>query len=149
MWKSKGQTSIATAVGISETIAASEASKLIAHVRNLLADMRFPQTQPTNLYVDSKSTVDAADALAASPRLKHVAISDLYVREMQSRNVLTVNSIAGTDNPSDFFTKPLVGDAFKIHRRTILNLGDGNFDIAKLERRTRVKGALLTLNLLI
>lgn len=120
-WRSKGQTSVATAVGISETIAASECGKSIVHLRRLLSELGFPQRPATLLYVDNKSTVLAADHLDASPRLKHVAISDLYIRELTATDVAKVVHIAGTDNPADAFTKSLTGPTFKTHKSTILN----------------------------
>ena len=62
----------------------------------------------------------AADSLQSSSRLKHVHISDLYVRQGQARHELIVTKIDTRLNPSDIFTKPLLGETFTSHRDTVL-----------------------------
>lgn len=123
LWKTKTQTVVATSSTDSETIAASLTAKSIAHAREVLTEMGIPHLAPTTLYVDNMAVQLASDQMQASPRLKHIEISNFYVADLQDRRVLHVLKINGTDNPADAFTKPLDGLLYRKHRRVLLGQG--------------------------
>eukprot|EP00038_Savillea_parva_P011415 m.197335 g.197335 ORF g.197335 m.197335 type:complete len:435 (+) comp20114_c0_seq1:521-1825(+) len=123
LWKTKTQTVVATSSTDSETIAATLAAKSVTHARNILADMLYPQQGPTTLFVDNQAVQLASDRTQASPKLKHIEISDRYVNDLQDRNIVSVNKTDTRYNPADAFTKPLSGATFKRHLRMLQNGG--------------------------
>eukprot|EP00041_Stephanoeca_diplocostata_P026365 m.709787 g.709787 ORF g.709787 m.709787 type:complete len:1460 (-) comp22946_c0_seq1:513-4892(-) len=120
VWKSRQQASIALSSSQAETIAASFACREIVYLRRLLHELGFPQLGPTDLMVDSQSTIDSANHPMTSSRMKHVAVSDLWCRDLKEKGEIFMQKISGSQNPADIFTKPLGSLLFDRHKSTIL-----------------------------
>eukprot|EP00041_Stephanoeca_diplocostata_P032891 m.1068730 g.1068730 ORF g.1068730 m.1068730 type:complete len:1436 (+) comp24226_c0_seq4:346-4653(+) len=119
-WKSRQQTSIALSSSQAETIAASFACREIVYLRRLLTELGYPQQPPTALMVDSQATIDSATHPMTSSRMKHVAVADLWCRDLKERGEITMKKIAGTQNPADIFTKSLGSLLFDRHKASIM-----------------------------
>ena len=86
-----------------ETYAAVEATKDIVYFRGLLAELGFPQTAPTPLYVDNKSLITMAQQFSGNhKRCKHFLARINY---MIDRHVVYLEHLKGTELRVDTLTK--------------------------------------------
>ena len=77
-------------------------------LRRVLADIGFPQQQPTTIYCDNSAAITlASNNIATRPKTKHILRRFNYVREQQHAGEIKVVKIAGREKPADFFTKVL------------------------------------------
>jgi hypothetical protein len=128
---SKLQATVARSTCQAELIAASAGAAITVHLRNLLAELGFKLGGPTTLLIerpdedegfseqeerrlypsimlcDNQGSIAAANNSVTSTRLKHCAISDLWVREQISRGKIWMHYIPTNDNPADCCTKAL------------------------------------------
>jgi hypothetical protein len=113
---SKTQAGIVHSTGEAELVAATTTCKDIVHQRRILAELGFPQTSPTILYCDSTSAINISNNPMIGSRLRHVQISDFWVRELVDRQIVKLSKISGEHNVADVFTKPLTGTPFYEYR---------------------------------
>ena len=119
---SKKQSSIATSSCHAEIIAASETAKEAKFYREFIAEMGFPQDEPTTMYVDNTATVNLAYNPEYHNRTKHIDRRHFYVREQVEDHTLCVRYVQSADNLADFFTKPLPPKTFFKLRDKIMNI---------------------------
>ena len=89
-----------------ETYAAVEATKDIVYFRGLLAELGFPQTEPTPLYLDNKSLITLAQQFSGNhKRCKHFLARINYMIEQVDRHVVYLKHLKGTELRADTLTK--------------------------------------------
>jgi transposase InsO family protein len=120
-WRSKLHSSIALSTAEAEYIGASQAAKEILWLRQLLADIGFPQSEPTVVFEDNAACIKMATNHGVSARNKHLEVKMHFVRELVSDGVIKLVKIGTNSQRVDLFTKNLARPAFEQHRATLLN----------------------------
>jgi hypothetical protein len=135
-WGSKKQKSVALSSCEAEIMAASEAGKEAAYLRNLCADLGMGDAEPTELSMDNRSAIDVAYNPEHHGRMKHVARRHFYVRELVEDHIIRCPFVSTVDNTADFFTKCLPPRTFRAMRDEIMNVPAADRDQATGGRRT-------------
>ena len=123
--RSKKQTVTADSSTIAELIAAFTVTKEIMWARSLLAEIGYPQLEPTIIYEDNMSTIAMVNNDGNSQKTKHIDIRYNLTREQVKNKVITMEHLKTIDMTSDILTKPLAGTPF-LHLRPLL-LGIANY----------------------
>jgi hypothetical protein len=85
-------------------------------IRRLVKELGHPQRGPTVIYEDNKGCIEISKNDVHSSRMKHVDIKYFFIREKVASKEVKLESIPGTDNPSDIMTKPLPQASFEKYR---------------------------------
>jgi hypothetical protein len=80
-WASRTQKSVALSTCEAEYVAASEASKEVMWLRQLLEAIGFPQEEPTTLFADNNGAICVSEDPYFHARVKHIHVRHHYVRE--------------------------------------------------------------------
>ena len=89
-------------------------------MRELLAEMGLPQTDPTTLQVDNTGAVMLSRDRRSCHRSRHVDRRYFKVRELAAQGEIAVEHVNTALNTADVLTKSLPADAFVRHRATAL-----------------------------
>uniref|UniRef100_A0A8R1IP03 Reverse transcriptase Ty1/copia-type domain-containing protein n=1 Tax=Caenorhabditis japonica TaxID=281687 RepID=A0A8R1IP03_CAEJA len=73
-WCSKRQQTVATSTTVAEYFALYEATTECVCLRNLLADIGFPQPGPTTIREDNQTAIKLAEDETSHKRTKHIAV---------------------------------------------------------------------------
>ena len=104
--RSNKQTMVTLSSTEAETYAAVEATKDIVYFRGLLAELGFPQMEPTPLYVDNKSLITLAQQFSGNhKRCKHFLVRINHMIEQVDRHVVYLEHLKGTELRADTLTK--------------------------------------------
>ena len=114
--RSKKQTITADSSTVAELIAAHLATKEIMWARSMLAEMGYPQINPTILFEDNMSTIHIINNDCNSQKTKHIDIRYNVVREQVQNNQIGMVHLGTKDMTSDILTKA-VGPTTFIHLR--------------------------------
>lgn len=120
-WKSSKQDTVADSTCESEYIAASEASKEAAWLRNFIGDLGVVPTiqEPMELFCDNEGAV----ALTKEPRdhgkTRHIDRKYHFIRHRVEEGHLVVKRVSSEDNPADPLTKGLSRAKHIQHARSI------------------------------
>ena len=87
-WGVKKQDSIALSPAESEINAGSLAACESVGLNGVMADIGFPITEPTPLFMDSSTAIDLAHDPVLHAKSKHIARRDLFIRELVDRKVI-------------------------------------------------------------
>ena len=120
--RSKKQTITADSSTVAEFIAAHLATKEVMWARAMLAELGYPQVNPTILYEDNKSTIAMINNDCNSQKTKHVDIKYNLVREQVNMNNIEMVHLATKDMTSDMLTKALSPTPFIHLRRKLLGM---------------------------
>ena len=114
-YKSKLQSTIARSTAQAELAAASMVAAEVVHLRNLLAELHHAQETPTMIQCDNQGAIKVSANPTIGPRLKHVDMMDLWVRELCEQGKVYMTYIETTENPADVLTKALGKELFRKH----------------------------------
>ena len=114
-YKSKLQTTIARSTAQAELAAASMVAAEVVHLRNLLSELHHGQSGPTMIACDNQGSIKVSHNPTIGPRLKHVDMMDLWVRELCEQQKVYMTYIETTENPADVLTKALGKILFRKH----------------------------------
>ena len=107
-WSSKLQSLVTLSSTEAEFIAAVEAGKEIARMRNLLTEMEYCVTnQPTTLHIDNCSAIAVAKNREHIGRLKHLDLRFHWLCDASQSGMSAPNFCPTADMPADLLTKPL------------------------------------------
>ena len=112
-WQSKRQKSIATSTWAAEYIAAYHTGQHILCLRNLLQDLKHPETTPTVLRMDNAGAITTAQTEHPTPKSKHIDVKYHYLKELIAREHVTLQYISTELNAADILTKTLKPAQFK------------------------------------
>jgi hypothetical protein len=104
------QDCVTTSTCHSEMIALSTTSKYVVHLRQLLGELGFPQSEATIIYTDNSAAIGVASTFGTTKRTRHVDISHFLFQEYQSKNLIRTIHVPGTDQWADALTKLLHKD---------------------------------------
>ena len=105
-----------------EFVATTEAAKEITWARLLLAELGFPQLQPTVLYEDNQSTIKLITSDSYRSKTKHIDVRYHYVREQFTGGTVTIEYLPTDEMTSDILTKSLGTGSFTYLRSKLLGI---------------------------
>ena len=114
---SRKQKCVALSSTEAEYIAASEACKVVAWVRNFLHE--FPGeliSGPVIVYEDNQGCIAMTDASVSSKRTKHIDIRYHFVRDMVRAGLVKFEYLGTKQMLADMFTKPVPREQHEFHR---------------------------------
>lgn len=120
MYNSMRQQAVALSTCEAEFVAASEASRSLAWLINMLDELGIEYRQP-KLYIDCKPALGAIKTQKYSPGLKHIDLRYKYICQQVSENRVSLEYIETTDQPADLLTKG-VSAAQTTHLLKIINI---------------------------
>ena len=105
-WCSKRNSCMVTSSTEAEIVAASEATKEIKWLDQVLSLMGL-RTKPHLLHIDNTSTLKLADHPVHHSDTKHIDVRNLFVREAAEEGLVELAHINTADQLADIFTKIL------------------------------------------
>ena len=98
-----------------------EATKNIIYFRNVLAELGFPLTSPSPLWVDNKSLIELATRFSGNhKRVRHFLVRIHFLMEQVKEQTITMEYVDTTANTADQLTKPLTGTPFLLARQSLM-----------------------------
>lgn len=110
-WFSKQQRVIALSTAEAEYIAAAEATKEAAWLRQLLTELGGLCDEPLTLHIDNQSAISIANK-ATSKRSKHIDIRYHYIQDEIVNKHISTSYCPSTSMKADILTKALPRDRF-------------------------------------
>ena len=111
-WLSKQQSVVALSTAEAEYIAAYEATKEAAWLRQLYQGIENAPTSPIVLHIDNQSAINIANKSETSKRCKHMDIKFHYVRQEIANNHIITKHCYTESMVADILTKSLSRDRF-------------------------------------
>ena len=106
-WASQRQKTVALSVGDSEYMELAATGRQCTWLRNFSVEIGFPFTQAMMICADNQAAIFLAINPAVERRTKHIDICHHYICKQVETKVIDLYHIAGEENPTDLFTKPL------------------------------------------
>ena len=89
---------------------------LLIYLRNLLRDLGFAQTAPTQIFEDNASCILMSENPANAERSRHIDTRQWFLRDMVRDGVLKLAKCSGLQNVADALTKSLPSPSFYKHQ---------------------------------
>jgi hypothetical protein len=106
-WSSKQQLTVATSSCEAEYVACAHCARQTIWLRALFAELGFPQNDASPLLCDNRGAVACSHDPHSHSRMKHIDITEHFIRDCVNRGVIDVQHIPGVENPADLLTKSL------------------------------------------
>lgn len=119
-WVSKRQSTIALSSTEAEYIAAYDAAREAAWLRQLLTNITNERPKPLMLYMDNQSAMSIANNTNVNKRSKHMDIKYHYLRQEVRNHKIYTQYCCSEDNIADIFTKPLSRQRYETLRSVLL-----------------------------
>lgn len=103
-WASKKQTAPTLSSCEAEAVAACSATAEIIYLRRLLAEIGFPQLQPTPLLCDNRAVLDLMETDRHKTGSKHINRLN-WLRHQYNEGVIMTTFVEGKLNAADMMTK--------------------------------------------
>jgi hypothetical protein len=104
-WKSKKQARVSKSSTESEYRAMSAACSEIIWLRGLLAELGFPQTEPTSLYADNTSAIQIVANPVFHERTKHIEVDCHSIRDAYDDRLIALPHVSTQFQVADILTK--------------------------------------------
>jgi hypothetical protein len=111
-WASRKQQTVAQSSCEAEYVAAGEAAKEVAWLRQLLEAIGFPQDGPTVVRADNNGAISLSEDPSFHARVKHIHVRHHYLRQQVAEKELKLKYVPSNDNVADTLTKPLAKQSF-------------------------------------
>ena len=119
-WSSKKQTTVADSSCYAEYIALHDAGHEVSFLRQLLTNLQFLPSSPTQLFCDNDAATQLSEDHVWHSHTKHIRVKYHYIRELVLNGEAKVTRVGSKDNVADILTKPLARLDFQ---RLRLSLG--------------------------
>jgi hypothetical protein len=106
-WSSKQQLTVAASSCEAEYVACAHCAREVIWLRALFGELGFTQTDASSLLCDNKGAVACTHDPHSHSRMKHIDITEHFIRDCVNRGVIDVQHVPGIQNPADLLTKPL------------------------------------------
>ncbi|KAM3320566.1 putative mitochondrial protein like [Capsicum chacoense] len=122
--KSKKQDRVSKSSTEAEYRAMSTACSEIVRLRELLAEIGSPQSNPTPFHPDNTSAIQIATNPVYHERTKHIKVDYHYIREVVDKGVITLTHVSSDLQIADAFTKSMARQRhqFLVGKLVFLNL---------------------------
>jgi hypothetical protein len=114
-WGSKKQNVVSLSSTEAEYICLSDAAREAIWLRNLYAEIGFPQEEPTLIYGDNQSALAIADNPRYHKRTKHFDIKHHFIRDQVQNGTINIEYLSTKQMTADIFTKALSQQVHKLH----------------------------------
>jgi len=121
-WRSKRQTTVALSSAEAEFISASAMVQEVIYLRKFLANLGYPQTEPTPVFADNETCIAWSEgSVGGSERAKHIDLRVHFVHEARTAGHLELRKLDSKVNAADILTKASTPtDIFSDLRRRIM-----------------------------
>ena len=119
-YRCKTQSITATSSTEAEFVAAVLAAKQAKYLRAILAELGFPQSEPTPLHEDNQSAINMINARVPTERSRHIDIQHFAIQGWKDAGDIIMAFLPGVINPADDLTKPLGWILHERHSRRIM-----------------------------
>jgi hypothetical protein len=106
----------------SELIAVVETMKVIKWSKNVLCELGFIQSIPTQVYCDNESTIRTTMNKGLITKLKHMNIRYQWIKDEVKHHTITLHYVSSQQNLADILTKSLTPKPFKHLRDQLLSV---------------------------
>ena len=116
------QKTVSLSTAEAEYYSASEMAVEVLYLRNLLANMGFPEDIPTPVYEDNTACIEWGNhVIGGRERAKHIDIRKHFAHEVIQNGAMRLIKVDTTDQLADIFTKALPFPQFKANIDGILH----------------------------
>ena len=122
--KSKMQECVTLSSAEAELVSATQCVQDMLYVKKVLESMELQVDLPMILYLDNKGAKELMENWSVGGRTRHVDVRYFFLRELKEQNVLRLQWISTTENPSDIFTKNLGNPLFSKHVAVFCGRGE-------------------------
>ena len=119
-YKAKIQPTVSTSSTEAEFLAAVHAAKIAKYLRSILAELGYPQREPTTLYEDNAAAILMINASRPTSRSRHIDIQHFAIQEWKANNEIILAHIPGIINSADSLTKSLGSTLHHRHARRLM-----------------------------
>ena len=121
-WRSNKQNCIALSTAEAEYVALSSAAQEAVWLSRLLQDINFNNLGlPVTLFEDNQAAISIAENPQNHPKTKHIGIKYHYIRDLVSKNVISLEYCPTDMMLADIFTKSLSPEKF-VKLRSMLGM---------------------------
>ncbi|KAJ9551584.1 hypothetical protein OSB04_015629 [Centaurea solstitialis] len=123
-WKSSKQDTVADSTCESEYIAASEAAKEAAWLKNFIGDLGVVPSisEPIEIFCDNEGAVALTKEPKDHGKSKHIERKYHFVRHKVEEKQIVVSRVPSEENPADPFTKALTRPKHEYHTEAIAEI---------------------------
>ena len=82
-------------------------------IHTFLSEIGHPLKEPIKFYVDNQSAIKLVENPVAHDRTKHIDIKYHFIRDIESRKIISVKYCPTNDQVADVLTKPLSREKHK------------------------------------
>ena len=118
-WSSKLQGIVALSTTEAEFIAAVDAGKEIAWMRNILREFGYGLDQPSTLHIDNQSAISVSKNPEHHGRMKHLDLRFYWLRDAVNDKVIRPSFIPTSQQVADIFTKALPASKVEFCRNSM------------------------------
>ena len=119
-YKSKIQSTVSTSSTEAEFLAAVHAAKIAKYLRSIVAELGYPQSDPTRLYEDNAAAILMINASRPTSRSRHIDIQHFAIQEWKANREIILEHIPGIINSADSLTKSLGPTLHHRHVRRLM-----------------------------
>ena len=105
IWQTRGQSTVSMSIMEAEFYAATETSKEILFLNELLAEMNLKFEKPFHLFVDNEGAIRNLRNPVEHSKAKHIERHYFFIREMIEKEIVDVHGISNDQQLADIFTK--------------------------------------------
>ena len=121
-WRSNKQNCVALSTAEAEYVALSSAAQEAVWLNQLLRDINFNNSDlPVTLFEDNQATISITENPRNHPKTKHIGIKYHFVRDLESKNVISLAYCPTDMMLADIFTKSLSPEKF-VKLRSMLGM---------------------------
>eukprot|EP00961_Rhodomonas_salina_P231399 3125608-Rhodomonas_salina.2 len=116
LWVSNRQAVVALSSSEAEFYAVSASGCNVSYFRNILAQLRLEQKQPTIVFEDKWACIHLSLNAVLHHKSKHINVRVDHLRDLCKRGIMSLLKIGTESMVADTLTKPLPKPAFEAHR---------------------------------
>jgi hypothetical protein len=121
LWGAASSKLVCTSSAESEIVALYNSLKKLNYLRNYCEEINLPALNEVMIYTDNQAIIDITNRTSSGKKSRHFKLKYLRVREFLDREGGILTHIAGDNNPSDMFTKPLAKEVFIRYRSQLMS----------------------------
>ena len=114
-WNSKRQPTVALSTAEAEYMAASQATKEVLWLKQLLGELGFVQSQPVPIRSDNQGCIALTKNPAYHSRTKHIDIRHHFIRDSVEVGDIELRYCVTDDMTADVLTKALAREKHEKH----------------------------------
>ncbi|XXQ39383.1 Reverse transcriptase Ty1/copia-type domain-containing protein [Plasmodiophora brassicae] len=100
-FKAKAQQCTALSSSEAETIALTLTAQEVLWLRDVLAELGFPQIEPTTIFCDNVGANAFAKDVGNHTAMKHINLREFFVKEAVANKIITTSYIRSVENTAD------------------------------------------------